>query len=111
MYTLIILGVLCLTQFIYLWMKWQDIQDWKALGDMVVNETVKAGKGVNISKKVSIPMGRVAKFGSALIKLFGSFKRFLWIPAIILFVIDLVISILLGIFVTVIINLVGLIIN
>ena len=104
MYTLILLSVLCLVEFIYLWMKWGDVQDLRDVGSLVGQTITKGGKGTQVGKRIIIP---VRNAGNIFLSFMAKFKKLLIIPIVILFIINLVVSIILGTFVRMIVELIN----
>ena len=90
MYTLIILGSLCLIQFLFVWWKWSEINDLKEIATDVVVVT-----GLTRNQKFS----KAKRIGTRVVLFVGRFKKLLIIPIIILFLINLVFSTILGTFV------------
>ena len=79
MITIIIFLVLTAVEFILIWFKWNEIQDFHAVGDIATNAL-----GVNQQYK-----GAIGWFASKLIKM----KRFMWIPILLLLILNLLVSI------------------
>ena len=84
MFTLIIFTILCAIEFAFVYMKWNDIQDYKEIGEGVANIT-KLDKNKHYSKFVKIAGWVLNKF-----------KVLLIIPLIILLLANLIASSILG---------------
>jgi len=95
MYTLIILTTLCLSQFLFVWWKWSEINDLKEIATDVVVVT-----GITKSDKYN----KAKRIGTRLLLFIGRFKKLIIIPIVILFLINLVVSTILGIFVMLIVG-------
>lgn len=78
MFIIISFIVLCLLEFILIWFKWNEIQDFHKIGDVATNVI-----GVNEQYK-----GIVGWFVGKLIKM----KRLVWIPITILIILNLIAS-------------------
>jgi len=84
MYTFLIFIALCAIEFIIVKMKWDDIQDYRAIGKGVASVT-----GIDKNKKYSTFVKMAGKF-------LGFFKVFIIIPIIIMTIFNIIASLILG---------------
>lgn len=82
--TFIILLILCLLEALFIWIKWGDIKNYQSIGKGIANAT-----GLDRAERYSMFIRGTAW-------LFSKFKVLLIIPAVILFIANLIVASILG---------------